>query len=83
MTGSCQPNFGPTHLKEVIVATPPLPEQRAITTFLDAETAKLEALVAEAEGVTALLQERRSALISAAVTGGIDVRRTAKTARGR
>ena len=46
-----------------------------ITTFRDADTAKLDALVTEGEGVIALLQERRSALISAAVTGGIDVRK--------
>ena len=60
-------------VREAPVFVPPLSEQRAIVTFLDAETAKLDALVAEAEGVIALLQERRSALISAAVTGGIDV----------
>jgi type I restriction enzyme S subunit len=55
----------------------PLPspaEQSAIVIFLDRETAKIDALIFEANQTIALLQERRSALISAAVTGKIDVR---------
>ena len=54
--------------------TPPLEEQKAIATFLDRETAKLDALTAVAQRGIELLKERRSALISAAVTGKIDVR---------
>ena len=53
---------------------PPLAEQSAIVAFLDRETAKIDALIFEANQTIALLQERRSALISAAVTGQIDVR---------
>ncbi|MCG5534207.1 restriction endonuclease subunit S [Halorhodospira sp. 9621] len=49
-------------------------EQVAISAFLDLETARIDALMEEAELVISLLQERRSALISAAVTGKIDVR---------
>jgi type I restriction enzyme S subunit len=49
-------------------------EQTAIAAFLDRETAKIDALVAEAQAAITLLQERRAALISAAVTGKIDVR---------
>ena len=49
-------------------------EQAEIVSFLDAETARLDALTAEATRAIALLKERRSALISAAVTGKIDVR---------
>ena len=56
------------------VPFPPLPEQTAIVTFLDAETAKFDTLTAEAQRAIDLLQERRTALISAAVTGQIDVR---------
>ena len=52
---------------------PPLEEQRAIITFVNAETAKLDILTAEAQRAIDLLQERRTALISAAVTGQIDV----------
>jgi type I restriction enzyme S subunit len=53
---------------------PPSSEQTAIAAFLDNETAKLDALISEAEQAISLLQERRTALISAAVTGKIDVR---------
>ena len=53
---------------------PPLGEQLAITQYLDAETAKFDTLTAEAQQAIDLLQERRTALISAAVTGKIDVR---------
>lgn len=53
---------------------PPFPEQQTIAAFLDTETAKIDTLVTEAQQVISLLKERRSALISAAVTGKIDVR---------
>ena len=49
-------------------------EQRAICAFLQAETTKLDTLTTEAQHAIDLLQERRTALISAAVTGQIDVR---------
>ena len=74
MTGSCQPNFGPTHLNSVMVAVPSQHEQTEIVTFVARETAQLDALTAEAQRGIELLQERRTALISAAVTGKIDVR---------
>ncbi len=53
---------------------PPVAEQRDLADFLYQETAKLDTLTAEAQKAITLLQERRSALISAAVTGQIDVR---------
>jgi restriction endonuclease S subunit len=53
---------------------PSLEVQSAITAFLDRETAKIETLIAEAQQAINLLKERRGALISAAVTGKIDVR---------
>jgi type I restriction enzyme S subunit len=49
-------------------------EQVTIAEFLAEETARLDALTDEARRAIDLLQERRSALISAAVTGQIDVR---------
>jgi type I restriction enzyme S subunit len=51
---------------------PPLPEQRAIAAFLDHQTAKIDALTAEQRRLIELLQERRVALISHAVTKGLD-----------
>ena len=60
-------------------AFPPMKEQLAIATFLDHELARFDALTAEAERAIGLLQERRAALISAAVTGKIDVRGLVET----
>jgi type I restriction enzyme S subunit len=55
--------------KEISLAIPPISEQSSISTFLDRETAKIDRLMAEATHAIDLLQERRTALISAAVTG--------------
>jgi type I restriction enzyme S subunit len=52
--------------------SPPLPEQRAIAAFLDHETARLDALIARKERLIELLEEKRTALISHAVTRGLD-----------
>lgn len=49
-----------------------LPEQSAIATFLDRETAKIDALVAEQERLITLLAEKRQAVISHAVTKGLN-----------
>ena len=62
----------------MIVAIPPLAEQTAIATFLDRETAKIDALVAEQQKLIALLQEKRQAVISHAVTQGLDPNVTMK-----
>ena len=51
-----------------------LPGQRAIADFLDGETARIDALIEKIEKAIKLLKEYRTALISAAVTGKIDVR---------
>ncbi|AWV20250.1 Type I restriction-modification system specificity subunit (plasmid) [Roseomonas mucosa] len=53
-------------------ALPPRPEQLAIAAFLDRETGKIDALVAEQEWLIALLKEKRQAIISQAVTKGLD-----------
>lgn len=62
------------NVRDLFVALPPRGEQDVIVNCLDAETTQLDALRAEAERAIALLKERRSALIAAAVTGQIDVR---------
>jgi len=63
--------------KDIWVAVPSPEEQTQITIFLDTETAKLDTLTLEAQRAIDLLQERRTALISAAVTGKVDVRKFA------
>jgi type I restriction enzyme S subunit len=61
-------------LRRYRFAFPPVSEQEAIASFLDRHVEHSDAMIAEAESAMLLLQERRSALISAAVTGKIDVR---------
>ena len=51
---------------------PVFPEQRVIADFLDRETAKIDALVATKERLIELLREKRTALITRAVTRGLD-----------
>ncbi|MBP8805303.1 MAG: restriction endonuclease subunit S [Kofleriaceae bacterium] len=58
---------------EVYLPVPPLDEQRAIVSHIARETAKLDAVRAATERTIALLKERRSALIAAAVTGQLEV----------
>ena len=54
------------------IAIGPTREQRTIARFLDCETAKIDALVAKQERLIELLQEKRTALITRAVTRGLD-----------
>jgi type I restriction enzyme S subunit len=61
--------------KTIKIALPSPEEQQAILEFISDKAEKINALVAESESAIALLQERRSALVSATVTGKIDVRR--------
>ena len=56
------------------IAIPPLDEQRAIAAFLDKQTERVDLLCARVEVAIERLQEYRTALITAAVTGRIDVR---------
>jgi type I restriction enzyme S subunit len=55
-----------------VVPLPPMGEQRVITEFLDRETAKIGALVEEQRRLIELLKEKRQAVISHAVTKGLD-----------
>lgn len=61
-------------LSALSVPLPPLSEQIHIASFITHETAKIDELTTEAKRAITFLQERRTALISAAVTGKIDVR---------
>ena len=53
-------------------ALPPIPEQQHIASFLDRETAKIDAFIAKKRQLIELLQEKRTALITRAVTRGLD-----------
>ena len=66
------PSVNEGQIRDQETILPPLPEQRAIATFLDRETAKIDALVAKKERLLELLQEKRTALISRVVTKGLD-----------
>ena len=61
-------------IRELVLARPDTVEQEKIAKYLDARMAKFSSLIAVSEDQVELLQERRTALISAAVTGKIDVR---------
>jgi type I restriction enzyme S subunit len=65
-------NLNATMIGQVLVAVPPADEQTAITAFLDRETAKIDALVEEQKRLIELLKEKRQAVISQAVTKGLD-----------
>lgn len=70
--GARMPRVSWEFLGNLSVAVPPLSEQSAIAAFLDRETAKVDALVAEQERLIDLLKEKRQAVISHAVTKGLD-----------
>jgi len=67
-------NISQSVLMELPIALPDLDEQEAIQNAIANECCSIDELVAEGSRAIALFQERRSALISAAVTGQIDVR---------
>ena len=72
--GAKMPRANWDFIGNCIVPVPPLKEQKQITAFLDKEKAKIDTLIKKCETAIELLKERRTALISAAVTGKIDVR---------
>lgn len=76
--GATIKTIGMGDVKTLVTPVPPIAEQVEIVRFIDIETARLETLTTEATRGIALLKERRSALISAAVTGKIDVRHLAE-----
>ncbi len=67
-----QQNIGMNVIENLHVTIPPLPEQHAIAAFLDRETSKIDALVAEQRQLIELLKEKRQAVISHAVTKGLN-----------
>ncbi len=70
--GAKMPRVSWDFFGEVTLPTPPLAEQRAITAHLDRETVRLDGLVAKKTRFIELLREKRQALITHAVTKGLD-----------
>lgn len=66
------PKINRESLKEIPVVVPPVDEQAVVAAFLDRETAKIDALIAEQQRLMELLQEKRQAVISHAVTKGLN-----------
>ena len=72
--GAAREGLNFAQISKLALALPPQSEQDAIVRHLETELAKFDTLTAEAQRAIDILQERRTALISAAVTGQIDVR---------
>jgi type I restriction enzyme S subunit len=72
--GSTMDNLNTETLGRVRIPVPPVSEQSQILQYVEGVSGKYASLVTKAETAINLMQERRTALISAAVTGKIDVR---------
>lgn len=70
--GSTQDNLNAERVLNLPVPLPGLPRQRAIANYLDRETARIDGLLAAKERVLALMAEKRRAVITSAVTRGLD-----------
>lgn len=70
--GSAQPGLNSEFKNSIILPRPSLESQDAIANFLDRETARIDALIAAKERLLELLAEKRRALITHAVTKGLD-----------
>ena len=75
--GATVSGLNQTTIRKVRLPLPAVQEQRRIAGYLDEKTAKIDTLIAETERFIELARERRAALITAAVTGQIDVREMA------
>jgi type I restriction enzyme, S subunit len=71
---SAVPGVDRNDIHPTTTAVPSILEQRAIAAYLDAETAKLDKLIERIAAAIERLEEYRTVLITAAVTGKIDVR---------
>ena len=72
--GTTMLNLSPAIIGKMTVPLPPDTEQHSITAFIDLEVGKIDRLIQRVEQAIARLSEYRTALITAAVTGKIDVR---------
>ena len=75
-TGALHPHLNCGHVRTIQMPVPPVEEQQAILQYISAATRKLDAIASATERSMSLLKERRAALITAAVTGQVDIRGT-------
>ena len=73
-TGATSPHVNVETIRNYWLVCPPLAEQCAIASYLDRETARLDRMMEKVAAAIERLQEYRTALITVAVTGKIDVR---------
>lgn len=71
-TGISYPAINASDLGDIRIELAPLEDQKRIASYLDRETVEIDALIAEKERMLALLEEKRAALVSQAVTRGLD-----------
>jgi type I restriction enzyme S subunit len=71
-SGGGQPNLNQEELKRIRVPIPPLDEQEQIAAFLDWKTGQIDALIAKKQALIEKLKEKRLAVITQAVTKGLD-----------
>lgn len=71
-TGVSYPAISALEIGNLRASVPTRPEQRAIVRFLDDETTNIDALVREKEQLLRLLEQKRRAIVTDAVTGGLD-----------
>jgi len=74
LTGTTIFNLSLETIRNTPIALPPLKEQKNIAQYLDQKTNQIDTLISKSTQAIELLKERRTALISAVVTGKVDVR---------
>ena len=82
ITATNQPNISSEGIEDIRFACPPIEEQRKLVKFITSTLTQYDKINVNAESMINLLKERRTALISAAVTGKIDVRHHASHPSG-
>jgi type I restriction enzyme, S subunit len=70
--GTKMPRANTEQIGNMVIPIPSPPEQRAITDFLDRETARIDTMIAKYQRLLELLEEKRTSIISQAVTKGLD-----------
>ena len=74
MTGALHPHLNTTYLRDIYLAVPPKREQQEIIEYIENKTREIDLTIKKHNDTISLLREYRTALISEAVTGKIDVR---------